>query len=110
MFLARRHQLTELAAKNRLPAIYAIKEHAEAGGLMAHAASRPEIFRRAAAFVDKNSDKNSERRQPCRTPSGTADEIRTDHKYQYRQGPRPGHPADAARPRRRGDRMKGAPR
>ena len=74
MFLARRNQLAELAAKNRLPAIYAIKEHAEAGGLMAHAASRPEIFRRAAAFVDKNSDKNSERRQPCRTPSGTADE------------------------------------
>jgi len=53
MFLARRNQLAELAAKNRLPAIYAIKEHAEAGGLMAHAASRPEIFRRAAAFVDK---------------------------------------------------------
>ena len=25
----------------------------EAGGLMAYAASRPEIFRRAAAFVDK---------------------------------------------------------
>src|SRR5215467_1788965 len=53
MFLARRNQLADLAAKNRLPAIYAIKEHAEAGGLMAHAASRPEIFRRAAAFVDK---------------------------------------------------------
>src|SRR5262249_6792038 len=53
MFLARRNQLAELAAKNRLPAIYAIKEHAEAGGLMAHAGSRPEIFRRAAAFVDK---------------------------------------------------------
>jgi putative ABC transport system substrate-binding protein len=53
MFLARRNQLTELAAKNGLPAIYAIKEHAEAGGLMARAASRPEIFRRAAAFVDK---------------------------------------------------------
>jgi ABC-type uncharacterized transport system substrate-binding protein len=53
MFLARRNQLAELAAKNRLPAIYAIKEHAEAGGLMAYAASRPEIFRRAASFVDK---------------------------------------------------------
>src|SRR5262249_5117634 len=53
MFLARRNELAELAAKNRLPAIYAIQEHAEAGGLMAYAASRPEIFRRAAAFVDK---------------------------------------------------------
>jgi putative tryptophan/tyrosine transport system substrate-binding protein len=53
MFLARRIQLAELAAKNRLPAIYGIVEHVEAGGLMAYAASRPEIFRRAATFVDK---------------------------------------------------------
>jgi putative tryptophan/tyrosine transport system substrate-binding protein len=48
-----RAQLAELAMKNRLPAIYGIKEHAEVGGLMAYAASRPEIFRRAATFVDK---------------------------------------------------------
>jgi putative tryptophan/tyrosine transport system substrate-binding protein len=53
MFLARRIQLAELAAKNRLPAIYGIEEHVDAGGLMAYAASRPEIFRRAATFVDK---------------------------------------------------------
>jgi putative tryptophan/tyrosine transport system substrate-binding protein len=53
MFLAQRVQLAELTAKNRLPAIYGIKEHAEAGGLMAYAASRPELFRRAAAFVVK---------------------------------------------------------
>jgi putative tryptophan/tyrosine transport system substrate-binding protein len=53
MFLARRVQLAQLAAKNRLPAIYGIEEHVEAGGLMAYAASRPEIFRRAATFVGK---------------------------------------------------------
>src|SRR5260370_19967232 len=53
MFLARRIQLAELTEKNRLPAIYGIEEHVEAGGLMAYAASRPEIFRRAATFVDK---------------------------------------------------------
>ena len=53
MFLAQRAQLAELAMKNRLPVIYGIKEHAEVGGLMAYAASRPEIFRRAATFVDK---------------------------------------------------------
>jgi putative tryptophan/tyrosine transport system substrate-binding protein len=53
MFLARRIQLSELAAKNRLPAIYGIEEHVRAGGLMGYAASRPEIFRRAATFVDK---------------------------------------------------------
>jgi putative ABC transport system substrate-binding protein len=53
MFLAQRIQLAELAAKNRLPAIYGIEEHVRAGGLMAYAASRPEIFRRAATFVAK---------------------------------------------------------
>lgn len=53
MFLAQRVQLAELAAKYRLPAIYGIKEHAEAGGLMAYGASRPDLFRRAAAFIVK---------------------------------------------------------
>jgi putative ABC transport system substrate-binding protein len=53
MFLARRIQLAELAAKNRLPAIYGIEEHVRAGGLMAYAASRSEIFARAATFVAK---------------------------------------------------------
>jgi putative ABC transport system substrate-binding protein len=53
MFLAQRVRLAELANKARLPTIYGIEEHVEAGGLMAYAASRPEIFRRAATFVDK---------------------------------------------------------
>lgn len=53
MFLAQRIQLAELATKYRLPAIYGIREHVEVGGLMAYAASRPDIFRRAASFVDK---------------------------------------------------------
>src|SRR6476660_6664885 len=46
-------QPAELVARYRLPAIYGIEEHVTAGGLMAYAASRPEIFRRAATFVDK---------------------------------------------------------
>ena len=53
MFLAQRVRLAELANKARLPTIYGIEEHVEAGGLMAYAASRLDIFRRAAAFVDK---------------------------------------------------------
>jgi putative tryptophan/tyrosine transport system substrate-binding protein len=53
MFLARRIQLAELAATNRLPAIYGVEEHVEAGGLVSYAANRPEIFRRAATFVDE---------------------------------------------------------
>ena len=53
MFLTQRARIAELAAKNRLPAIYGIPEHAEAGGLMAYAASRTDLFRRAATYVDK---------------------------------------------------------
>ena len=53
MFLSERTRLAEFVAKYRLPAIYGIREHAEAGGLMAYAASRPEMFRRAASYVDK---------------------------------------------------------
>jgi putative tryptophan/tyrosine transport system substrate-binding protein len=53
MFLAQRKRMAELAAKSRLPTIYGIPEHAEAGGLMAYAANRPDIFRRAATYVDK---------------------------------------------------------
>ena len=53
MFLTQRTRIAELAAKSRLPAIYGIPEHAQAGGLMAYAASRTDLFRRAATYVDK---------------------------------------------------------
>jgi putative ABC transport system substrate-binding protein len=43
----------DLAAQNRLPAVYVGKEFVDAGGLMAYAASRADLFRRAAVYVDK---------------------------------------------------------
>jgi putative tryptophan/tyrosine transport system substrate-binding protein len=48
-----RQRIVELAAKNAVPAIYAQREHVEAGGLMAYGPSFPANFRRAATFVDK---------------------------------------------------------
>ena len=53
MFFAERVRLTELAAKSRLPAIYIVREYADAGGLMAYGVNLRESFRRAAAYVDK---------------------------------------------------------
>ena len=53
MFLNDRTRLADLATKSRLPAIYGVLEHAEAGGLMAYAADRVDMFRRAADYVDK---------------------------------------------------------
>jgi putative tryptophan/tyrosine transport system substrate-binding protein len=43
----------KLAAKHRLPAIYAVPEYAEAGGLMAYGGSRSDLSRRAAIYVNK---------------------------------------------------------
>ncbi len=43
----------ELAAKNRLPAMYSQPEFVDAGGLMSYTANFNELFRRAATYVDK---------------------------------------------------------
>ncbi len=53
LFLAQRTQITALAATSRLPAVYGIREEAEAGGLMAYGASLADSWRRAATYVDK---------------------------------------------------------
>jgi putative tryptophan/tyrosine transport system substrate-binding protein len=48
-----RSQLADLAVKSRLPAIYPQAEFTEAGGLMYYGTNTPDLFRRAATFVDK---------------------------------------------------------
>ena len=45
--------IVDLAAKNRLPAIYPSSIFTEAGGLMAYGPNRHDLFRRAATYVDK---------------------------------------------------------
>jgi putative tryptophan/tyrosine transport system substrate-binding protein len=51
--LTNRRQLVELAAKHRLPAMYNNREWIDAGGLIAYGVSYPDLYRRAAIFVDK---------------------------------------------------------
>jgi putative ABC transport system substrate-binding protein len=48
-----RTQIVDLAAKSRLPAIYARPEFVEDGGLMTYGVSITDLFRRAATYVDK---------------------------------------------------------
>jgi len=50
---APRQQITALAAKYRLPAMYALRDDIDAGGLMAYAPNYPIMFRRAADYVDR---------------------------------------------------------
>jgi putative ABC transport system substrate-binding protein len=52
-FRTHRARIVALAARNRLPAVYGLREEAEAGGLIAYGASVPQLFRRAATYVDK---------------------------------------------------------
>jgi ABC-type uncharacterized transport system substrate-binding protein len=53
MFFSHRKQLAELAMKHRLPTVVGPREYVEAGGLIGYAADFPELFRRAAVYVDK---------------------------------------------------------
>ena len=48
-----RKQLAELAARNRLPTMYGLREHTEAGGLMSYSVDARDNFRRCATYVDK---------------------------------------------------------
>ena len=53
MFVSERRRLADLAAKNRLPGMYPIREFVDAGGLMAYGPNNADMLRRAAAYVDK---------------------------------------------------------
>ena len=53
MLASQRERIADLAARSRLPAVYGLKMHAEAGGLMAYGADIFDLYRRAAIFVDK---------------------------------------------------------
>jgi ABC-type uncharacterized transport system substrate-binding protein len=45
--------IIELAAKHRVPAIYPSREFVDAGGLISFGVNYPDLYRRAAIFVDK---------------------------------------------------------
>jgi putative ABC transport system substrate-binding protein len=50
---ANRARIAEITAARRLPAISGDAEYAAAGGLLAYGPKIPEMYRRAAVYVDK---------------------------------------------------------
>jgi putative ABC transport system substrate-binding protein len=46
-------RIADFAAKNRLPSIFQLSEFADAGGLVAYGPDLADMYRRAAAYVDK---------------------------------------------------------
>ncbi len=53
VFASERRVLVDLAAKHRLPAMYETREFVDEGGLASYGAHYPDLFRRAAVYVDK---------------------------------------------------------
>jgi putative ABC transport system substrate-binding protein len=53
LFIAGARRLAELALAHKLPSLFGPKHHVEAGGLMSYSPDRPDLYRRAATFVDK---------------------------------------------------------
>src|SRR6266511_4339729 len=54
MFSNERRRLVDLAAKNRLPAVYTSREFVDAGGLLSYGPNAADLYRRAATYVDKS--------------------------------------------------------
>jgi putative tryptophan/tyrosine transport system substrate-binding protein len=53
VFLSHRIQISELAARSRLPTVFNVGQYVDSGGLMAYGPSLVDSFRRAAYYVDK---------------------------------------------------------
>jgi putative ABC transport system substrate-binding protein len=92
-------RINTLALGARLPTMHGIQEYVEAGGLVSYGANFPDLFRRAAEFVNKIL----RGAQPADIPVEQPTKFRSRHQPNYRQGARHHHRADIARPRRQGD-------
>ena len=53
LFFSRRLQLATLATRHAIPAIYNVREYAEAGGLMSYGTSLTEVYQQVGAYVGR---------------------------------------------------------
>ncbi len=53
LFFPHRSRFLDIAAKYGLPVLYAVRVFVDAGGLMSYGPSLPDVWRRAATYVDK---------------------------------------------------------
>ena len=53
LFFARRTEFVGMVASKGVPAIYPFREYVQTGGLISYGANLPDMYRRAAVYVDK---------------------------------------------------------
>src|SRR5262249_25537638 len=106
MFFNRRVQITTLAARHVLPAIYNAYDYAEAGGLMSYGTSLPEAFRQTGVYAGRIIKGE----KPADLPVVQSAKFVFCNKSADCARSRPQRPPDTARPRRRGDRINRSPR
>ena len=52
-FTSHRKQIVDLAATHNLPTMYGFKEFTDVGGFMAYGPDLPDLYRRAATYIDR---------------------------------------------------------
>jgi ABC-type uncharacterized transport system substrate-binding protein len=94
-------RINALVLAARLPTMHGSRDNIDAGGMVSHGPDTTDLFRRAARVCRQNLARG----EAGRSSGRAANEVRVGHQSQGCQGARPGDFVDAARPRRRGDRI-----
>ena len=74
--------IASLAARHRLPTVFQSREFVDAGGFISYGVSFPDLYRRAAVYVDKVL----KGAKPADLPGRGADEVRTRGQSEDREG------------------------
>ena len=97
-----RDLIITLAARHKLPTVYWDRFFVTGGGLISYGPDSIDPHRRAAGYVDRILKGEKPADLPVQAPT----KLRAGDQPQDRQGARAHRSPDAARPRRRGDRMR----
>ena len=97
-----RDLIVALAARHKLPAVYAARDFVASGGLISYGPDFVEQYRRAAGYIDRILKGEKPADLPVQAPT----KYELVDQPQDREGARPRVPPYAARPRRRGDRVR----
>jgi hypothetical protein len=103
-FNSRRVQIVHLATLHKLPASYAARDFAEAGGLMSYGANIADAWRQVGAYRSNPSGRQT--RGPA---GGSVKQVRAGHQCPDGPNVRAHGAFVAARPRRRGHRITRCP-